>query len=134
MIKTNKVVTVAALLLVLCILPGATNINLGYPQKFKSVVERVNFEQSAAPPGAFVALSRGLNSELSWNSIKMLAKTPLKYSAASPWQEVNSRSFRSGMSSKVPTVFSSLRHPREANIDRISFDTHALAPMAFVRF
>lgn len=34
----------------------------------------------------------------------------------------------------VPAVFSRLRRPREANIDRISFDTHALAPMAFVRF
>ena len=134
MIKTNKVLTVAALFLVLYILPGATNINLGYPQKFNSVVERVSFEQSAAAPGAFVALSSGRDSELSWNSIKMLATAPLKYSAASPWHEVNSRSFRSGLSSMVPAVFSSLRRPREANIDRISFDTHALAPMAFVRF
>jgi hypothetical protein len=70
MIKTNKPVTVAALLLVLCILPGATNINLGYPRKFKFVADRVSFEQSVAAPVAFVALSRGLDSELVRNSIK----------------------------------------------------------------
>jgi membrane-associated phospholipid phosphatase len=96
MIKTNKPVTVAALLLVLCILPGATNINLGYPRKFKFVADRVSFEQSVAAPVAFVALSRGLDSELVRNSIKILAMRPLKYSAASPWHEVNSHSFPSG--------------------------------------
>ena len=55
MIKTNKVVTVATLLLVLCILPGATNINLGYPQTFKSVAGRISFDHSMAVPVAFVA-------------------------------------------------------------------------------
>ena len=64
----------------------------------------------------------------------MLATTPLTYSADSPWHEANSHSTRSSTRSVVPAVFSGLRRPREANLDRISFDTHALAPMAFVRF
>ena len=136
MIKPNRAVTVATLFLILCILPGATNINLGYPQTFKSGADRISFDQSMAEPGTSVALprGRGLNSELSWNSIKLSAATPLKNSSALPWHDVNSRSFHSGRSSMVPTVFSSLGRPREKNIDRISFDTHALAPMAFVRF
>ena len=134
MIKTNKVVAVAILLLVLCILPGATNINLGYPQTFKSVAGRISFDQSMAEPGAFVALPRGLNSEVSWDSIKMLATAPLTFFADSPWHDANTHPTPSSTRSVVPSVFPDLRRPREANLDRISFDTHALAPMAFIRF
>lgn len=134
MIETNKVVTLTFLLLMSFILPGAANINLGDRQRVKSVVDRVSFEHSAAASVAFVAFSRGIDLEMSRNSIKISATAPLTYSAASPWHEANVYSLPSNTRSIVSAVFSSLRRPLEASLDRISFDTHALAPMAFVRF
>lgn len=134
MLKTNKAATITALLIVVCILPDATGNKLGDVQTFKTVTEPVSSEPPVAVPVAFLALSRGFNSERSRISIEMPAGAPGTYSAAPIWRGTIAHPNRSNAPSAVPAAFSSLPRSPEANVDRISFDAHALAPMAFVRF
>ena len=57
----SKIATVAATLVASCLLPCATNADLGDPREFKATVERVNFDMPAAAPVEFLALSQQLN-------------------------------------------------------------------------
>lgn len=149
---TYKPAVVAASLAMSCALPYATRANLDYPHELNAASERTDFDMPAAAPLEFLAFSRKLNMQVEWASIDMPATMLREYISLSlgpkgQWTSVNlsaavSRPAPNSVNShriNSNAVFHSLvtswlPDQLEPNVDRISFKTPVLAPMAFMRF
>ncbi len=149
----HKVVLVFAALFMSCALPYSTRANLENTHGLNVVDGRVNFDMPTATSVKFLAFPRELDAvqasiDLSVAaSLKAFVLTrsttePRWPSMVAPWvlpresaksrkgaRQTNPKAFLS-----VPAARLSLPRQFEANVDRISFDTPVLAPMAFVRF
>jgi predicted transglutaminase-like cysteine proteinase len=152
--------TIMAMLVVSCLLPYATGDILGYPRRLDTAVAKVSFDMPAGAPVEFLAFSRELNAQMGRVSFDVPAAapvaliassrelnvavepvsfeipsaTPVTFSAPTVQRQVTAHQRVSDRPSPVPAAFYGLPRRLEANVDRIGFDTPALAPMAFVRF
>lgn len=157
---TIKVATIMAMLVVSSFLSYATGNNLGYQRRLDAAVAKVSFNMPAGAPVEFLALSRELNAQMGRISFDMPATapvaliapsrelnvavepvsfdipgaTPVTFSAPTIRRQVNTHQSAPDRRSPMPAAFYGLPRRLEANVDRIGFDTPALAPMAFVRF
>lgn len=151
---TYKLAVVAASLAMACSLPYATRADIDYPRGLKIATESPDFDMPAAAPLKFLAFSRELNLAAERASIDMPAITLKAFIPLSrdpigqrQWTSV---SLPAAVSDPVRNTTnlhrvntSTVYHSRaavhladglEPNVDRISFETPVLAPMAFMRF
>ena len=149
----HKVVLVSAALFMSCALPYSTRANLENTHGLNVVDGRVNFDMPTAASVKFLAFPRELDAvqasiDLSVAaSLKAFVLTrsttePQWPSMIAPWvlpresakSPKGARQINPKASLSVPAARLSFPRQFEANVDRISFDTPVLAPMAFVRF
>src|SRR5664280_1029560 len=154
------VATITTTLVVPCLLPYATGDDLSYPRRLDTAVEKVPFDMPAGAPVEFLAFSRELYAQMGRVSFDMPAAspvaliapsrelkvvvepvsfdipsaTPVTFSAPTIRRQVNAHQNAPDRPSPLAAAFYGLPRRLEANVDRIGFNTPALAPMAFVRF
>ena len=112
MIQTVQILAAAASLVAGWAVSSAEAASFGAPRWLETTAGFVSFN-SPAPP------------------------VPLTLLAPRPWPEAPEaivRSNNSDAQSPVPVAFHGLPRQLKANIDRLSFNTPSLAPMAFMRF
>jgi predicted transglutaminase-like cysteine proteinase len=147
-VAKSKTVSVAAALLVSCFLPFAIDKSVGYPRDFQSEpaslnqpavtppefplsrkfdveAEQTNFE--AAGPIDYLSFPRDLPGAVGRVSFEL---APVVHTVTPVVPKANSHLQRS------PRIAAFYGFPRrlETDVDRISFGSPSLAPMAFVRF
>lgn len=153
-----KLATVAATLVVSCSLPYATRANVDNQCGLNMAAGRFSFDMPIAAPVKFLAMSRKLIAET--QRISFAATAPIAFVAQSlelypktnlvnfdmsaldvalPPRPAGRRAHAYSVDSRAsfspaPAVFHNSARSLEAKVDRISFDTPTLAPMAFERF
>ena len=134
----SKIATVAAILVASCLLPCATNADLGDPREFNATVERVNFDMRTIASVALISPPLEFKAVLQPASVEMPAAAPVKVSTASAVRRPIAHQIDADKPSPetlpARAAFYSVPHGLEASVARINFDTPSLAPMSFVRF
>ena len=161
--KTIKLATFASTILVSTALLCVSGNEAAYPYERALPVERISFDISAATPIDFIAFSRKFNADVGRVNYEDISAAPFEFVSPlqQPAPTFNEASLEPHAAAAAPLPTPAVRRPviarlpkvgasasksaalyslpshldtLDKGVDRISFTTPTLAPMAFMRF